>query len=440
MKRLLPLVFLLLFSCHLSDKKLSNTSTESVINIPAEEEHGQEQATHNQFESKNLLTLKSNLKKTKVALFLPFSGKHKELGWSLANAAMMSLFDNDHEHAIELVLIDSKETPAEASEAFRQVVAQNIKIVIGPVFGNLAPVLEREAKRNKITVISLSNNQELIGKINEEGGIFVSGFLPEAQIDRIVEFAMEQNKANFAVLAPNNDYGRTISSLFSRIVRNRDGNIITSEFYEINGLNIDRSVERIMNSFALAEGAVVKKIKGKAKKDVKAISEIDRIFPEVIFVPDSGKMLSKIAASFKKLNVDERGFQIVGTSQWDDLSILNDSNLYGSWFPAPENERFRNFERIFSQNFSKSAPRIASISYDLTAAIIELVNQAGRGKSPLAKDFMNYQNLPTNGFDGIDGPFRFLPNGIVQRNFAVLQVGNGKLDTVDRSLSKFLKY
>jgi 2-oxoglutarate dehydrogenase E1 component len=62
------------------------------------------------------------------------------------------------------------------------------------------------------------------------------------------------------------------------------------------------------------------------KKDVVLVDK-DRIYPQIIFVPESGKLLSKIAAALKKLNKDERDFQLIGTSQWDDIAIAYDSRV-----------------------------------------------------------------------------------------------------------------
>ncbi|MBM3579591.1 MAG: penicillin-binding protein activator [Alphaproteobacteria bacterium] len=435
MKKILPFLLLFLFSCqqHIKLEYKPTAPAKPIAQIP----QISESKTHDQFESRNLQTAKIEEKKTQIALFLPFSGKNKELGWSLFNAATISLFDNDQNHAIELVLIDSKDTEKEAQEAFKQIVERKIRIVIGPVFSGQIAVIEKEAKRNKITMVSLSNNQDLMGKVYEDGGVFLAGILPEAQMDHIIEYAIEQDKESFAVIAPNNQFGRTMAGLFTKIVRNRDGNIITSELYEPNGLNIERAVERVVSAFSLPSHMTIGK--SKIKKDV-VITDADRVYAQVILIPESGKNLSKVAAALKKLNKDERNFQLIGTNQWDDLVTLNDANLLGAWFPAPENTRFRNFERAYYQSFSKFPPRISSLVYDLTAAVVELVNRAGRNTAPSISDFINYANPPTNGFDGIDGLFRFLPNGLVQRNLAVLQVGNGKFDVIDRPADGFLKY
>lgn len=427
MKKFSLLLVLFLFGCQ------SLTKKPEVAQPLSEEALTQ---THQQFESRDLITQKVNEKKVQVALFFPFSGKNKELGWSLFNSATLSLFENDLNHNIELVLIDSKDTAQESSKAFKEIINRKIKVVIGPIFSSSIEAIAQDAKDNNIAVISLSNNQQLMGKINKDGGIFLAGMMPEIQIDKIVNYAMDRGKFSFAVIAPNNQYGKTITDLFKKIVRNRDGNFITSEFYDSNSKDLDRVVERVINSFSVPSRLTAGK--NKLKKDA-VINESDHIYPQVILIPESGKILSKIVASIKKQNIDERDFQIVGTNQWDDVSTLNDSNLIGAWFASPENEKFRNFEKAFYQTYSRFPPRISSIAYDTVAVVAELVDRK-KGKTPMIEDFTNYNNPPKNGFEGIDGLFRFLPNGLVQRNLAVLGVGSGRFETLEKPVEQFLKY
>ena len=393
-----------------------------------------ELTTHNQFVSKEMETPKINKKKIQVALFLPFSGKNKELGWHLFNAATMSLFENDLNNNIDLILIDSKDSEEDTKKAFKEIVDRKIKIVIGPVFSQKIELIESEAKKNGIIVISPSNNQELAGKLDDDGGVFLAGFLPETQMDKIVTYSMSKGKMNFVIIAPQNQYGITINTVLKKIVKSRDGNLITSEFYDPNNINsLDKATENALKAFVVSP----RFIRNKSKKPV-AISEADRSYAQIIMIPESGKNLSKAIEAVKRLNKEERDFQIIGTSQWDDLSTLNDYNLKGAWFPAPENEKFRNFEKNYYQYYNKFPPRISSIIYDSLAAISELTNQK-QGQAPTLLDLTSYVGQK-NGFSGIDGPFRFLPNGLVQRNLAVLEVGNGKFETIDKPIEKFLRY
>lgn len=386
--------------------------------------------------SRNLDTLKANKKKVKVGLFFPFSGKNRDLGWSLYNAAVISLFDNDINHNIELVLIDSKDTPSEPAKSIKEIIDHDIKVVVGPVFSSSVESLGKDFIDNSITAISLSNNQQLSGKINNGGGVFIAGFLPEQQIDKVVSYAMDHNKINFAVLAPNNQYGLTVANMFKRIVKTRDGTIITSEFYDSSGNDLNKVIERLVNASMvparLAEGGGNKLAKNTIIKDS------DRTYPQVIFIPESGKTLTKITDLIKQYNTQEHEYQIIGTAQWDDVSTLNSGNLFGAWFAAPEHHRFASFEKSYYQTYNKFPPRIASIAYDSVAAIAELIDK--KEGLPANADFINYFNPQKNGFSGIDGGFRFLANGLVQRNLAVLQVGSGEFITIDRPADKFLKY
>ncbi len=386
--------------------------------------------------SRNLDTLKANKKKVKVGLFFPFSGKNRDLGWSLYNAAVMSLFDNDINHNIELVLVDSKDTASEPAKSIKDITDQDIKVVVGPVFSSSVESVAKDFMSNSVTAISLSNNQQLSGKINNGGGVFIAGFLPEQQIDKVVNYAIGHNKINFAILAPNNQYGLTVANMFKRIVKARDGMIITSEFYDPSGNDLNKVVERLVNASMtparLAEGRGSKLAKNAVIKDS------DRTYPQVILIPESGKTLTKITALIKQYNTQEREYQLAGTGQWDDISTLNNVNIFGAWFAAPDHNRFANFEKSYYQTYNKLPPRIASIAYDSIAAIAELIDK--KAGLPSNADFIGYINTQKNGFSGIDGSFRFLENGLVQRNLAVLQVGSGEFITVDKPAEKFLKY
>ncbi len=415
----------------INDDNLLNRSQEGELILSDEERGYLKPKIGKNFESNNLFIPPASHRKIQIALFLPFTGKNKDLGWNLFNASSLSLFENDLENKVELVLFDSKDSPQDSQKAFKEIVDSNIKVVIGPVFSNTVMAIEKMARDNEITVISLSNNHELLNKTNNYGGVFVGGILLESQIDKIVNYAMDRGKLNFAIIAPNNQFGKYTTDYLKKFVRARDGNFITSEFYEANNIDIDRAAERIVNSFGVPTKS--------KNRDTAYLSDYDRIYPQIILIPEAGKTLSKVVNSINKLNKDERDFQIIGTSQWDDASTLNDINLLGSWFSAPESNRFRIFEKNYYRSFGKFPPRLSSIAYDAVLAISKIAQNKTNLKLTFS-DFIDYNNNLKNGFDGIDGVFRFLPNGAVQRNLAILQVGNGKFETIDSSLEKFLKY
>lgn len=387
--------------------------------------------THDQFQSRNLDFLENSKRKTKVALFLPLSGKYKELGESLANSALISLFDNDKRKNIELVFIDSKSDAQLSQQAFDEVIKNDIKITIGPIFSETTKQIQEQADKNKITVISFSNNRQLMQNIKQDSGTFLSGLLPENEVENIVSFAIKQGKTRFSIIAPRNDYGNTITALYKKIIRDKDGTFITSEFYTTNEKSLNRAVENVVNAFVIDPELKV--------NNETVIKESQRQYSEVIMIPESGRVLSKIVDKIKAINTDERKFKILGSSNWDNITTLNNRNLVGAWFSAPLNDNFKDFEEVYYKNFHKLPPRLSSISYDLVLAISQIAKDKENkdDKSPItATNLTSYQE----GFVGIDGSFRFLPNGLVQRNLAILEVGDAKFRTIEKPSTRFLKY
>jgi hypothetical protein len=78
------------------------------------------------------------------------------------------------------------------------------------------------------------------------------------------------------------------------------------------------------------------------------------------------------------------------------------------------------FRKRYEESFGNTPPRVASLGYDAVAlaAVLEQRGSAGGSFLPYSAETIT-QSL---GFAGIDGIFRFLPSGTVQRGLAVLEI------------------
>ncbi|MES2677238.1 MAG: penicillin-binding protein activator [Pseudomonadota bacterium] len=359
-------------------------------------------------------------KKVKVAALLPLSGKSKELGTAMLNSIILSLFENDKNNDVELVVFDS----SDIKKAVEEIAGQNIKTIIGPIFSSDIEAISSVAQTNKISILSFSNNQDLAGK----KGVFLMGFLPEQQVERISSYAISNGKDNFAIIAPNNQYGQKFSTILKDMVKRKDGNFVSSELYANSSKDLEKAVSKVLSSY----------IKSPNSKNKKNAKDGEKFYANTIVIPESGAVLTKIVSLINKYNTSEREIQIIGSSNWDDITTLNDPNLIGSWFVSANPDKYRDFEKRYYQLYNKFPPRISGIAYDATLAVAETIRKSGK-RELSAEDFINYQSAK-NGFVGIDGLFRFLPNGIVQRNFAMLEIKNGKFEMIDSPSSMFFKY
>jgi len=123
--------------------------------------------------------------------------------------------------------------------------------------------------------------------------------------------------------------------------------------------------------------------------------------------------------------------RLLGTGRWDDPRIATEPALQGGWFagtPAAAREAWADRYQIL---FGVRPLRRATLAYDATALAAFLAREAGGG------DFSITALTRPGGFAGIDGLFRFLPDGRVGRGLAILQVGDQVFSVVSPAPESF---
>jgi hypothetical protein len=86
------------------------------------------------------------------------------------------------------------------------------------------------------------------------------------------------------------------------------------------------------------------------------------------------------------------------------------------WFAAPPPEARQKFIERFTAAYGRTPPRIASLGYDAVALAASLAD------APPGARFTPERLTNPNGFAGIDGLFRFGPDGRIERGLAVNEV------------------
>jgi ABC-type branched-subunit amino acid transport system substrate-binding protein len=101
---------------------------------------------------------------------------------------------------------------------------------------------------------------------------------------------------------------------------------------------------------------------------------------------------------------------------WDDQRVYADRTLHGGWFAAPENAGFRGFSNRYRAKYGQPPPRAATLAYDAVSLVAALVKTQGDQR------FSEQVLTNPSGFSGIDGIFRFKPEGPNERGLAVMRV------------------
>jgi ABC-type branched-subunit amino acid transport system substrate-binding protein len=334
----------------------------------------------------------------RVGLILPLSapGNAGIAAQSMKNAAQMAL-DEFKNPNIQLLVKDSAGNPQTAQQDAQQAISEGAEIIVGPLFAQSVSAVGAVTRPRNIPVIAFSTDTSVASR-----GVYLLSFLPETDVKRIVDYQTSRGRRSFAALMPDNAYGSVVQATFQQEVPRRGGRILALEKY---------SPGRIAES---------------ARRVAQVADHVDNIF-----IPDGADTVPQVVKALVAGHVNLKRVQLLGTGLWDDPRIFSDPQLQSGLYAAPETAGYRNFAARYRTKFGQEPVRTATLAYDAVALVAALVKTQG------VQRFSDQVLTNPSGFAGIDGVFRFRPNGTNERNLAVLKVTPNGGDVVSPAPRSF---
>lgn len=359
----------------------------------------------------------------KVGLLLPLSGARADVGQAILNAAQLALFDLAGDR-FALVIRDTRGTPEGAAAAAEEALNQGASLLLGPLFSTSAEAVKPVADGAGVPMITFSNNNAIAGPES-----FVMGVTPRTQVDRIVDYAVSQGLRRFAVLAPENAYGNAVVAALQEAIFRNGVELSRAVYYDPRSTDVSAEVQVLADFNQRRAAAEAQRRDLENRSDEAAQRALQRLqgvetvglLPfDAILLPASGQQLLSVAPLLAYYDVDPGEVRFLGTALWEDPQLLSEPTLQGGWFPAPPPSLWNTFRQRYRDSFGNTPPRVASLGYDAVAlaAVLEQRGSAQGAFLPYTSETIT-QSL---GFAGIDGIFRFLPNGQIQRGLAVLEI------------------
>jgi ABC-type branched-subunit amino acid transport system substrate-binding protein len=336
----------------------------------------------------------------KVALLVPLSGANAELGHAILDAAQLALFESGGDRLI-LVPRDTSGNAAGAAGAARAAIGDGAQLIIGPLLAPEVEAVRPIAQEAHINVIAFSTVTNLAG-----GNIYLMGFLPRQEVVRAVGYARQRGLQRFAALAPNSPYGHLMADALREAASGSGGSVTKVEFFDPRATDASLAVQRLLPG----GGA-----EGNAGPPIPSPTAPPPSF-DALLLPEGGVRLKQIAAQVRTAGGNGKPVQLLGSGLWDTPDIGSEPALVGGWFASSPPEARQDFERRFNATYGHNPPRLASLGFD--AAALAAVLARGQAGEPFSQQAI----LNPSGFTGVDGLFRFTPNGLVQRGLAVLEV------------------
>ncbi|MEO1016873.1 MAG: penicillin-binding protein activator [Pseudomonadota bacterium] len=359
----------------------------------------------------------------KIAFLAPLTGGAELIGQDLLAAAELALFSRPGD--IMLLPRDTMGTPQGAEAAVRDAIAEGAEIIVGPLFSAAAAAIGPIAAEDGLKVLAFSNDATVA-----RPDLFVLGFRPEEQVERVVAFARSRGLTRIAALAPDNAYGMRAMAAWRDAGPETPANpailpeqppralAYPTEISDLSGYIRDFTRYDARLREARAELPL------DADPDTAAIEAVPFEDAQAILIADGGAHLRAIAALMAFYDVRPGDVQLLGTDLWrEDRNALREPALQGGWFASTDPLNEERFDARFRQSFGRKPHELAGLAFDaVTLAILA----AGIDRT-----------MPTSlltspsGYQGVTGIFRLRPDGLTDHGLAILQVDGTRLQVID---------
>ncbi len=321
----------------------------------------------------------------KVGLILPLSaaGNASVAAQSMKNAAEMALSEFQNPN-VQLLVNDAAGMAQRAQQGAQQALDEGAEIILGPLFAASVPAVAQAARTRGTSVIAFSTVSSVAGR-----GVYLLSFLPESDVNRIVEYATSTGKRSFAAMVPENAYGNVVEAAFKQTVGDRGGRIVAFEKYGADRASAARKVAQSLRS------------------------------ADALLIADDGDAVVSVVDALATAGANLRNVQLLGTGLWDNPRVFASASLQGGLYAAPDPSGFRSFAGRYRAKYGGDPVRTATLAYDAVALVAALARTQGPQR------FAPETLTNASGFSGIDGLFRFRSDGTNQRGLAVMRVASG---------------
>ncbi len=319
---------------------------------------------------------------TRFGVLLPFSSIPQE-SQALYDAAELAMFDQNNP-AVLLIPRDAGAGPAQAAAGASALTKDGVELIIGPLVRDSVLGARDPARRAAAPLIAFSNDRTAAGN-----GAYLLSFQSEEEVQRILSFSAGQSVRRIAILAPDTEYGRRVESEARRLAPLVGAQIVASQLYTPTEAGAVSAVQ------ALAAAAIP-------------------VGVQAVLIPGDGVPLRAAASALSAAGLDQGRIRLLGIGSWGLNASFREPVLAGAWVAAPDPAARRSFERHFKTVYGREPTRLASLAYDaVTVAAQMALTPEGGSRAQLERP---------KGFQGVDGLFRFRPNGTIQRALPIFRV------------------
>ena len=338
-----------------------------------------------------------------VAILLPYGSANagdSVVAQALEDAARLAIGDLAGVR-LDLRVYETAGDAAIGAAAATRAVDDGAKVILGPLYADVAAAVGIAVANDNVSVLSFSTNTSVAG-----GNVYVLGNTFENTADRVISYATAQGRNRVAVLHANDTAGNIARAAVQSAVGKSGATLVAAIPYEL-------SQEGVFNAVPIVRDAV---------REAGANS--------VFFTSAYSGALPIFAQLLPENGIQPGDVQFMGLARWDVPSeALSLAGLQGGWFALPDQGLSAQFDSRFQAAFARAPHPLAGLAFDGISAIGAVVRDAGEiGPASLTQP---------SGFAGVNGVFRLRADGTNERALAIAQIIDGQVQVISPAPRRF---
>ena len=371
----------------------------------------------------------------KVGVLLPLSGQLAPAGNQIRAGLEQAIADRGS--SIELLFTDTAgdaDTAVAATEAL--LLEQGVSMLIGPLLKEVSFAVSDIAQAAEIPMLSFS---QATGLTERGEWTFRGGITKRHQVRALLDHAMGPAGLNrFAILAPDNAYGRDAALEFETQVLEREGSISRTVFYDPAAPDIREFAKDLGQKLDESRQRELRLLRKAAEEEGRDPQKV--VLPPVVdfdalFIPDGATRVPTVASAlayeefaigrFRPTDKD-KPVPLLGLNGWNDPRLARQGGRYvlDSYFVDAftllnETKAHQVFVDGFTEAQGRAPGIFEAIAYDV-AAVVDVALSVGPEDRGALREALAGVNLNTP----VTGGSQFDEARELVRDFTVFTVGD----------------
>jgi len=324
----------------------------------------------------------------KIGAIIPLSGRFSVYGEKVLRGIQLAVeeINAKTKNKIAVITKDDRGKAIKTRKVFKELASlPDVLGIIGPVLSDGVLAVKDLADEYQIPLITPSAGRKGLPGMSRM--IFRNCLTNKHQGEFIAEFAIEKLcLKTFAIVFPDNKYGRQLQKTFTETVEELGGRVIYAASYDDGETDFKKQCRRI-----------------------------NRFKPESVFIADYADKAAMILPqlAFYSVGKAKHKYTILGTKGWYTRKLITQGEKYvsNSFFPSAffkesKDIQVVNFYQNFVAHFTDEPDDLAAQAFDTTNILFQAIQNSHKTRASVTEELFKIKDFP-----GVSGYSSIQENG-----------------------------